>query len=88
VAATESVPTRDTERRKMNIKPRTTASLAFALIPLGFLIGFALYAHNRWHVPWLLLAAGAVAAAAVPFTVTLFASGNSKPMAPDRNGPA
>ncbi|SMD24692.1 hypothetical protein [Lentzea albidocapillata] len=56
----------------MDVKPRIRAGLLFALIPLAFLIGFAVYAGNRYQVSRIALAAIALSAAAVPMTVMLF----------------
>lgn len=56
----------------MDVKPGTRAGLLFALVPLAFLVGFIVYAGNRYEVPWMALVAVALCAAAVPFTVMLF----------------
>lgn len=57
----------------MEVKPRVRAGMLFALLPLAFLIGFAVHAHNRYQTSWILLATIALSAAAVPMTVGLFA---------------
>lgn len=56
----------------MEVKPRTRAGLLFALVPLAFLIGFSAYAGSRYDVPWIVLLAVALCAAAVPVTLVLF----------------
>lgn len=68
----------------MSVAPRTKAGLVASLLPLGFLIGFIAYTANRTTAPVWLLAVIALTAAAVPFTVVLFAVSRRPPH--DRSG--
>ena len=56
----------------MKVEPRTRAGLLFALVPLAFLVGFVVYAGNRYEIPWMTLVTIALCGAAVPLTVMMF----------------
>ncbi|WP_158853433.1 hypothetical protein [Saccharothrix deserti] len=57
----------------MSAEPRTKAGLVASLVPLGFVIGFIAYTAGRTTASVWVLTVIALAGAAVPFTVALFA---------------
>lgn len=68
----------------MSVAPRIKAGLVASLLPLGFLIGFIAYTAGRTTASVWMLTFTALLAAAVPFTIALFAVSRRPPH--DRSG--
>ncbi|WP_309112641.1 hypothetical protein [Saccharothrix sp.] len=61
-----------------HLAPKTKAGLVAALVPLGFLVGFIVYATNKPHPSTALLVVIALCGAAVPLTVMIFQAGGRR----------